>query len=262
MYRLIRQIQVNVPFTMLCETYLGLFIRHRLNPEIGFDANALDRYSLSDFSAIAQQLHEQGLTVTIHGPFMDLSPGSPDPAIGAVTHQRFEQVLRLISMFKPKTVVFHAGYERKRYAFMRDIWIENSLKMWSWLGSRIKDAGAVLMLENVYEDGPEDIKVLFENLKNDSVGFCLDVGHQAVFSTTPLEIWLEALGPYLGQVHLHDNNGKKDDHLALGKGKVNFKPLITYFKTQTQNPLVITLEPHRKEDLWSSFESLEKIWPW
>lgn len=260
--QLIDHVQVNVPFTMLFDIYLPLFIQHRLNPEIGLDAHALDRFTRTHFTAIAHQLNDHGLSVTLHGPFIDLSPGSPDPSISDVTRQRFEQVLRLVPLFKPKTVVLHAGYERKRYSFIRKTWIENSLAMWSWLAAEIRDEGSFLMLENVYEDGPEDIKVLFENLGEERVGFCLDVGHQAVFSVTPLEEWLESLGPYLGQIHLHDNDGKKDDHLALGSGTINLEPLFDYLKAPKTNAPVVTLEPHRKEDLWPSLVRLEKLWRW
>jgi hypothetical protein len=44
MTRLTKKIQVNIPFTMLHDSYLDRFVKHRLNPEIGIDAVALDRY--------------------------------------------------------------------------------------------------------------------------------------------------------------------------------------------------------------------------
>jgi sugar phosphate isomerase/epimerase len=262
MARLIRKIQVNIPFTMLYESYLDRFITHKLNPEIGLDAAALDRFSLSDFSDIAAKLHEHGFTITLHAPFMDLSPGSPDPAVWAVTRNRFERILQLVPFFKPKTVVSHAGYDERRYWHMRDIWIEKSLEMWSWLGERMRDEGALLMLENVYEHSPDDIRILFENLGDRGVGFCLDTGHQAVFSRVPLEKWVELLGPYLGQLHLHDNSGKQDEHLALGRGKTDFRILFKQLVAIRKEPPTITLEPHREADLWPSLEYLEKVWPW
>jgi sugar phosphate isomerase/epimerase len=260
---LLEKIQVNIPFTMLFESYLDRFIRHKLNPEIGFDAEALDRFSLSDFVRIADQLHERGLTSTLHAPFMDLSPGSPDPTVRLVTKNRFEQVLRLVRLFKAKTVVCHAGYDWKRYWYMRDAWVEKSLEMWSWLGEGIRDAGALLMLENVYEQDPDDIRVLFENLRAQRVGFCLDTGHHAVFSRASLEMWVKSLGPYLGQIHLHDNSGIRDDHLGLGEGgSVDFEALFRQLIASREEPPVVTFEPHKEEDLWPSVEYLEKIWPW
>jgi hypothetical protein len=36
------KIQVSIPFTMLHDTYMGVFLDRRLNPEIGIDAGALE----------------------------------------------------------------------------------------------------------------------------------------------------------------------------------------------------------------------------
>lgn len=256
------KIQINVPFTMLHEKYLDGFIKNGINPEIGLDASALDRFSSEDFAGVAKQLHERQLSITLHAPFMDLSPGSPDPSIEAATRHRFDQVLRLVPVFKPKTVVCHAGYDWKRYLYVKDVWIETSIVMWSWLGTRTANEGARLMLENTYEDGPEDIKVLFEELEKLNVGFCLDTGHLAAFGSSALETWLQGLGKYIEQVHLHDNDGKEDKHLALGQGEIDFPGLFDYLRAERKKPPVITLEPHQEEDLWPSVEYLEKIWPW
>jgi sugar phosphate isomerase/epimerase len=158
--------------------------------------------------------------------------------------------------------VCHAGYEWKRYLYVRDAWVAKSIETWEWLGTRISDEGARLMLENTYEDGPDDIKVLFEELENLNVGFCLDTGHQAAFGSSPLETWLQSLGHYIEQVHLHDNDGNEDTHLALGQGEIDFSALFDYLKITKKEPPVITLEPHKEEDLWPSVDYLEKIWPW
>ena len=262
MRRLIEKVQVNIPFHMLYDSHLDLFLQNGLNPEIGLDGNTLERFALADFADIAARLQERNLTVTLHAPFLDLSPGSPDPAVRDLTCRRFEQMLRLVPLFKPQTVVCHAGYDWQRYSQLKDVWLENSLKTWSWLSARIRDAGAQLMLENVYEKGPEEMQPLFESLGKQRVGFCLDTGHQAVFSRCPLEHWLAYLGPYLGQLHLHDNGGQNDDHLALGRGEIDFTAFFRHLKTIKKEPPVITLEPHRERDFWPSLEYLSRVWPW
>jgi len=256
------KIQVNIPFIMLYESYLDLFTRYKLNPEIGFDADALDRFTVSKVEAIVRPLHDCGLTITVHAPFMDLSPGSPDPQIRALTRQRLEKLLGLMPVLSPKTVVCHTGYDHRRYWHMRDIWIRNSLETWTWFGQEIRDLGAVMMLENVYERGPDDMLCLFERFQELEVGFCLDTGHQAVFSNAPLEEWIDAMGPYLGQLHLHDNLGMRDDHLALGRGNIDFHKLLDLLVSIEKFPQIITLEPHEKEAFWESLEYLERIWPW
>ncbi len=255
-------VQVNAPFAMLYESYLPLFVEHGINPEIGFDAHSLDTYTTSHFTSVAERLREGALSVTLHGPFSDLSPGSPDPGIRDWTRHRFEQTLRAVECLKPGTVVCHAGYESRRYQDIRDPWIEKSLETWSWLAGELEMNQCRLMIENTYEEHPQDIQPLFEGLADLGVGFCLDMGHQSAFGSAPLEAWLKMLGPYLGQVHLHDNHGTGDEHLAPGKGSIDFTPLFEMLGAEGAEPPVITLEPHREEDLWPGLQYLERVWPW
>jgi sugar phosphate isomerase/epimerase len=261
---IIKEIQVNIPFEMLYDTYLDKFIANGLNPEIGLDATALDRFSHDDFSRIAAALRKYSRSVTFHGPFIDLNPGSPDSAVRRVTEQRFDQLLELVPLFKPISVVCHAGYDAKRYDYFKDAWLEASLEVWSRLADRLAENGARLMLENVYEHGPEDMRTHFERLKRHGVGFCLDAGHVSAFSQTELDIWLEVLGPYLGQLHLHDNFGSSDAHLAIGSGTINFSKIFKHLKNSTHDGdrPIFTLEPHQESELWPSLEYLSRAWPW
>lgn len=262
MHKKAPSLHVNIPFSMLYACYLDTFVHYGLNPEIGFDADALDRHSVSDIQPVAQKLRQNGLNVTLHGPFMDLSPGSPDPDIRSIARHRFEQLLRIVPIFEPRTVVCHTGYDHRRYWPIRDTWIENSLSIWTWLARHVRDAGAILVLENVYEETPRELEELLSSLTEQDVGFCLDSGHQAVFSTTPVNKWVERLGSFLRQLHLHDNTGKQDDHLALGTGTIDFKMLFRQLRSLETPPLAITLEPHEEAALWPSLKHIEALWPW
>ena len=262
MNEILKKVQVNIPFTMLYESYLSRFMEYGINPEIGFDAISLDRFSLSDFEGIAERISQRGLSTTLHAPFIDLSPGSPDPAVRDLTRHRFQQMLPLIPVFQPRTVVCHMGWDEKRCWYYRESWIQHSLEFWSWFAEGINKEGAVLVLENVYESNPTEFLKFFTDLKDQDVGFCLDSGHHAVFSRVSLSEWLKPLAQYIAQLHLHDNYGSRDDHLALGKGNIDFEALLRHLKDAKSHPPIITLEPHREEDLGPSLEYLENIWPW
>jgi sugar phosphate isomerase/epimerase len=154
------------------------------------------------------------------------------------------------------------GYDAKRYGYMTESWRAKSVKMWSWLAGLVGDAGSRLMLENVYEYGPDPVWDLFRDLPDLPVGFCLDTGHLSAFGREPLEKWIDRLGPIIGQLHLHDNGGEWDDHLALGMGNIDFPLLFQRLISIRESPPIVTLEPHREEDLWPSFDYLEGVWPW
>lgn len=253
---------VNIPFRMLFAEYLPKFIARRMNPEIGFDAEALEVHSHEEFRSVSRQLREHGLEITFHFPYLDLSPGSPDREVRKLTVRRFEQMLPLVSLFKPKTAVCHTGYDSVRYGFMGDAWLRNSLPIWADLARKVAEEGSVLVLENVYENNPSEILNLVEPLQEYGVGFCLDTGHQAVFGKAFLLEWIVTMSPYLRQVHLHDNFGKKDDHLAPGKGSIDFDLLFKEMKNRLSVPPVLTLEPHTEEDVVPSLQFLERAWPW
>jgi sugar phosphate isomerase/epimerase len=254
---IIDKVQINIPFEMFFDGYLELFETSGLNPEICLDAAALERFSKADFKKIAGIFQGNGRTITFHGPFADMAPGSQDPAILQLTRKRFQQVVELIEVFNPLTVVCHPGYDFRRHSYYREAWLETSLETWTDLGEKISQAGSRLMLENVYETHPGQMIPLFSQLAGSNIGFCFDVGHHYAFGKVPMKEWLSTLGPHLGQLHLHDNTGIEDEHRALGQGDIAFEPLFDYLRERSENQPVLTLEPHRAEDLEPSLEFLE-----
>ncbi len=262
MREVVRKVHVNAPFVLLVDKYLDRFLSEGLNPEIGLDAQALDRFSAEDFSRVEGEFRQRGLSITIHGPFSDMSPGAPDPLFWNLTKKRYEQALAAAAIFKPRTLVCHAGYDRKRYGYFLEAWREKSIEMWTWLSGRLADIGVKLMLENVYEERPEDMEFIFENTPGENVGLCFDIGHQTAFSKTNFERWMEVLGPYVGQLHLHDNDGSWDQHRALGDASIDFASFFRTLKIYRKKQPVVTLEPHREEDLAPSLRFLESAWPW
>ena len=257
-----RKVQVNIPFTMLWDLYADRFLQTGLNPEIGIDAAAMDRFSRKDFAGMARRLQQCGMTVTIHGPFFDMCPGSLDPQIRAVTRRRFEQLLELVPLFQPQTVVLHAGYDRKRYGYVREEWLEYSTDTFRWVAKRLNAMGSRLMLENVYERRPGEIHSLIERLSAHRVGLCLDTGHLTAFGKASAVEWIDAMADCLGQLHLHDNHGLADQHLALGAGCIDFAAVFQRLADLCPTPPVITLEPHDENALEPSLDFLETIWPW
>ena len=259
--RILQWVQVNVPYRMLSEELLARILELGLNPEIGFDASVLDGTPPGEFKRVAQAFRERGLRVTCHAPFMDLSAGSPDPAVRRLTRRRLEQTLKAVSAFRPVTVVCHTGWDHRRYNELRESWLEQGLRIWTWFAGALRDEGARMMMENVYERTPEELLDCVVPLREAGVGVCLDTGHLTAFGDAPLSHWIQTLGPDIGQLHLHDNRGDADEHLAPGKGTVDFPLLFDRLVAILPQPPVVTLEPHREEALWEGLDYLDGLWP-
>jgi sugar phosphate isomerase/epimerase len=252
---IIKSVQVCIPFRLLREKHLPLVIENRINPEIGIDGDTIDTYSEKDFSDMAFLLRQEGLSVTLHGPFFDLAPGGMDKKILKASRERLRQAFDIVPLFEPKSIVCHTGYDRKRYRESQKQWLETTVETWAPLVEDLRDTATILTIENVYEKTPTMLVRLFDALDNDKVGFCFDTGHMHAFSDTDMESWLDALGPFLKQLHLHDNDGTWDDHWAIGSGKVNFDMLFRHVEEHRLHP-IITLEAHQEDWLWQSLENL------
>ena len=86
-------------------------------------------------------------------------------------------------------------------------------------------------------------------------GHCFDIGHWFLFSEVPIDEWLDAMGPYLRHLHLHDNTGKSDAHLPVGEGKIDFPRFFAALAQRSLAPS-ITLEAHKPRHLRRSSEAV------
>lgn len=258
---LVDRVQVNVPFPFLVNGYLARFLDKGLNPEIGLDAWSLGTYPPGTFRRIARAFEGAGRRLTIHGPFQDLAPGALDDLILTASRQRLRQAWRWLPVFRPEAVVCHLGYEDRHYLWDQENWLNRTAATYRELGVRAQTSGIRVMLENVYEQDPGLIREAVQRIGLANVRVCLDVGHLNAFGGGDFKSWLETLWPVIGHLHLHDNLGARDDHLALGTGSVPLEFVLSFLAGRGARPL-ITLEPHQEDSLTPSLKYLADIWPW
>jgi sugar phosphate isomerase/epimerase len=87
------------------------------------------------------------------------------------------------------------------------------------LVERAEMCGVRIAMENV-RNNHALIKIL-DTIDSPMLGLCYDSGHDYIWSHTPYAL-LKRYKDRLFAVHLHDNLGKSDDHLAPGEGKINW----------------------------------------
>ena len=84
------------------------------------------------------------------------------------------------------------------------------------------------------------------------MGLVLDVGHAQTCGTL-----LDFLRhPSLAHVHLHDNSGTADEHLALGQGCIDLQKVL---ETIQKRNITATLEQKTEEAILESLEMLSKL---
>lgn len=124
--------------------------------------------------------------------------------------------------------------------------------------------GVKMGIENRYHPHeiplPHELKVIFKEFEGAPVFYWHDVGHAhhlEVIGFLPERKWLEDFQDFLIGVHLHDAKGRKD-HLAPGKGEIDFKTLLRYISRETIK--VVEAHPKVKErELREGFDYLKEM---
>ena len=161
---------------------------------------------------------------TLHGAFLDITIFSDDPKIKAVSDLRVRQSMEAAKALDAKGVVFHTNYMAsflsERY---RDNWVNRNFEYFTKILEEYP--GINVFMENMFDEDPELLKRLAEKFEvGGRFGVCFDYAHAHVFGKgAPIEKWCEDLAPFVQHIHINDNDLKEDQHLALGKGSIDWK---------------------------------------
>lgn len=182
-------------------------------------------------------LETEAKKLSMHGPFFDLSLVSREKDIVTLTRRRYRQAVDIALKTGIEKIVFHTQYNPLLgFEAYKKEWLENSIGFFTELIGKIGDSPITLLLENMFESDPELMFQLLEAINSPHMRVCLDVGHVQVYSDLPHSHWIERLSSYIKYIHLSDNGGKIDDHLALGQGVVDFPGIFRLLEKHGVKP--------------------------
>lgn len=122
-----------------------------------------------------------------------------------------------------------------------------------------------LMLENTppANGSPLDSIECFSHVMKEvpALKFHLDVAHAFIENRMKgVRDYINAFGDRLAHVHMHDNHGEWDEHLPLGRGKIDFRKVARFLK-EVNYDRTITFEVFTsRADAVRSREFFKKQW--
>jgi len=162
----------------------------------------------------------------IHAPFRNSNLGARggerDKAVNNI-----KKAIDITDQMGSNTLIFHMGIRRG------DKSLERALNSIIELKEYADDKNIKLVGENM--DNNPKIDLLGSKIKDidrmlEEVDLCFDVGH--AHTTDNIQEILNNYKDRIRHIHLSDNNGLRDQHLKIGEGNINFKPLIEEFKDE------------------------------
>jgi sugar phosphate isomerase/epimerase len=250
---------INAPYKMI-ETNIKRILDLNVGIEVYANNNVLDELDMNNVKEVSRKLQDNGIVCTVHAPFMDLSPGGFDKTIRAISRDKIMKAVEMAHLLHARSIVCHPGYDKWRFDAnpqLWQMWFDSSIETWTEVIGEARD-GLVVMLENIFEETPSSLIALFDYFKGKNFYFCFDTGHFNLFSTVALETWLVPLKNRIREIHLHDNHGKSDEHLPIGRGTFPFRELKAFLK-QTNGDITYTTEVHGESRAAESITNLREF---
>lgn len=177
---------------------------------------------------------------------IDLEFANKNRAIRLNAIKKFEQALDLFASLDIHLVNFHPhrGDIGTPDRLIKELNIE-SLKTACEIA---KGKNITIMIENQNPfPFPKDYEQIFSEVPDAMLLF--DIAHAFYLSGEEGVLYfINNFSEKIRHVHLCDNRGTDDDHLFLGKGKINFKRFITEVVKKIDHPIAFSLEPFMVSD--------------
>jgi sugar phosphate isomerase/epimerase len=215
--------------------------------------HALNKKSASKLKELA---HSYGLKFSVHAPFADINIASPSKCILKAMLKRLEKSIKFTSEIEALVWVFHPGLKTGISMFYPEVdWFQNC-KTAKALYDIAEEYGVEIAIENVPEPYPFLMKNVehfrrFYNDVNEEIGIALDVGHANL--NGQVELFLKTFPEKIVHIHAHDNGGKDDEHLGVGRGTVNWDRFAELLRQVSYNKIVVV------ESVEHVQESVEKL---
>lgn len=157
---------------------------------------------------------------SLHGPFLDLKPASPDLEIRRASIEKYDRTMEIAKVLDLDYVIFHSQVNPQlNDSIIIEYNTRENKKFFSDFMKRHKDFKGRILIENIFEENPRDFLHFFQGIEVENMGIILDIGHSNLTNYS-LDEWIETLTTKIEYMHIHQNDGKTDQHQAISKENV------------------------------------------
>jgi sugar phosphate isomerase/epimerase len=171
---------------------------------------------------LARRCSELEMSMAVHAPSIDLHLDSPNHGIRRESVRQIKGTLTLFSGLA-QHVTIHTGYAKR---FAKHGSLERLAESLGDVCAWADECGVVVAVENVYENTVDEMLTYIDLTGSQTLGFVVDAAHAHAYASLDLPTAMEVLGARVAAVHLSDNFGGDDQHLALGDGSVPLIPFL------------------------------------
>jgi sugar phosphate isomerase/epimerase len=211
---------------------------------------------------IRQTLSRAQIRPLLHASYIELNLSSPNPLLREAALKQIRECLEIALYLDSPYMVVHPGNLNRNYPKSLMDQVRTSLiQTLGELAAEAEKRGLAIGLENGWngENHPiigssEDHLGIVEQVGSPALGILLDLGHANTFDEE-LCLYMERVRGSLVGMHLHDNNGQRDQHLPLGRGSLPQDAIEMALRLSVP----VILEMNSLDDLKESLRTIQCI---
>ena len=177
-----------------------------------------------------------------HAPFWDLNLGTKIIELREIMLKIYNEAYYIAKELGCTEMVIHSNYKPGTDWYSG--WI-NRAKEFLNKFLEGKDNSITICIENQFESDSELLLKLIDEVNDNRVKICLDIGHAHANSNMPVEEWIKTLKDRIAYYHLHNNHGKQtllgynkdDEHLGLTNGTIDIEKVLKLAEEYTPNAI-------------------------
>jgi sugar phosphate isomerase/epimerase len=200
--------------------------------EDGFDAvelpiplvgSLVESLSSGFWQEIGGALREMGLEpLSVHGPNLP----TLDADVAATKHNLTHYARACTALGVKALVVHPTSHTHPHVCTVLPRLLERDIELALHISDELGDGPTKLALENLPTYSMRYLRELIGSLDRANIGVCFDTGHYNVRPEGAIDDVIKALSKRIVHLHLTDNHGLCDEHLAPGAGNFPFDELF------------------------------------
>ena len=164
---------------------------------------------------------------SVHAPLSDINIGSLNSRARERSVQEVCDTLQAAGRMSINLCTIHPGFYSPMGMLDKPSVGARTRESLAIIEKAANDSGVRVALENMPVMGPMMMgctpETLLQLLEGLDFGICLDIGH--AHTAHSIDEFLQHKDRLIN-VHIHDNLGERDEHLAIGEGSIDFKRVL------------------------------------
>jgi len=242
------------PFPSLLKNLRKVNVRHVEIVDEG--SHALNSRRVEALKKVAEA-HD--LDLVVHAPFAGINIAVPSPTLRRATLRRLEKSIFYAGQLNCRLWLFHPGSQTGVSHFYPGQDWQLNLDAVRTLLKIARKEGVEIAIENVPEPYPfvikdvQDFSRFYDEL-DDDIGLVLDVAHANL--NRQIQEFIRQFPKKIVHIHVSDNDGVYDSHLAIGYGTIDWESVAKEIKKVKYSNIIMLESIEYVEE---SLQTLRKL---